>query len=280
MTAIGFWGLGRMGRPIAGHLVRAGHRVIGVDPSPRAREAARGVGVEIVTDLSQQQCGVVFTSLPDSPQVEEVYLGGLFDRIEAGALCLDLSTIDVEVSRRIAVEARGHGHHFLDCPLSGTSVHAEAGTVAVMVGGEKEPAERARPYLDVFSSGVHHLGPNGAGLEMKLITNRLLTAHLVSIGEAILEMEDAGLDTSRCIELLRQGAVPKLLDYKAEPMARRDHQPLFTVDLMAKDLRLADARRPAGRVGGVAATVLIEALDAGWGPSDISAVIEMLGESE
>ena len=88
---------------------------------------------------------------------------------------------------------------------------------------------------------------------MKLITNRLLNAHVVAIAEAILEMEKAGLDTTSCIELLRQGAVPRLLDYKAGPMAARDHRPLFTVDLMAKDLGLADARRPPGPVGEVAA---------------------------
>jgi 3-hydroxyisobutyrate dehydrogenase-like beta-hydroxyacid dehydrogenase len=98
----------------------------------------------------------------------------------------------------------------------------------------------------------------------------------VAIAEAILEMEEAGLDTTLCIELLRQGAVPKLLDYKAGPMAGRDHIPLFTVDLMAKDLGLADARRPAGPVGSAAASILRKARDEGWGRSDIGAVIEVL----
>jgi 3-hydroxyisobutyrate dehydrogenase-like beta-hydroxyacid dehydrogenase len=149
-----------------------------------------------------------------------------------------------------------------------------------MVGGEAEVVEKARPYLDVFSSAVHHVGPNGAGLEMKLITNRLLTAHLVSIAEAVLEMEHAGLETEACIQLLGQGAVPRLLDYKALPMSRRDHTPLFTVDLMAKDLGLADVRRPPGLVTGAAAGVMAEAKERGWGPSDISAVIEVLNRSQ
>ena len=262
---------------MAGHLVAAGHRVIGVDPSPVAREQARAVGVETVTDGSELQTEIVLSSLPDTPEVEDVYLGGLFDRLQSGSLCLDLSTIDVAASQRIARTARDSGHQFLDCPVSGTSVHAVAGTLAVMVGGEAVAVERARPYLAAFSSSVHYVGPNGAGLEMKLITNRLLTAHLVSLAEAILEMEQAGLDTESCIELLRQGAVPKLLDYKASPMSRRDHAPLFTVDLMSKDLGLADARRSAGPVTKAAAVVMAEAKDNGWGPSDISAVIEVLG---
>jgi len=145
-----------------------------------------------------------------------------------------------------------------------------------MVGGEAGAVEEARPYLDAFSTSVHHLGPNGSGLEMKLITNRLLNAHVVAIAEAILEMEKAGLDTTSCIDLLRQGAVPRLLDYKAGSMAARDYSPLFTVDLMAKDLGLADARRPPGPVGKVAAAILRQVRDEGWGADDIGAVIEVL----
>jgi 3-hydroxyisobutyrate dehydrogenase-like beta-hydroxyacid dehydrogenase len=255
---------------------------LGLDTSSEARAAARDTGLEIVDSVADFQVPVVMSSLPGDAEVAEVYLGGLFEVLPRGALCLDLSTIDVRVSQRIAAVAAAAGHRFLDCPVSGTSVHAQAGTLAVMVGGEAAAVEEARPYLAAFSTSVHHVGPNGCGLEMKLITNRLLNAHVVSIAEAILEMEEAGLDTTSCIELLRQGAVPKLLDYKAGPMAGRDHSPLFTVDLMAKDLGLADARRPAGPVGSAAASILRKARDEGWGSSDIGAVIEVLagGESE
>ncbi len=273
---IGFIGLGRMGGPMAAHLVEAGHRVLGLDPSPEARDLARERGVEIVASVSELRVPIVMSSLPGDAEAEAVHSDDLFRSLEPGALCLDLSTIDVGLSQRIAVAAAGAGHRFLDCPVSGTSVHARAGTLAVMVGGEAAAVEKARPFLATFSNAVHHVGPNGSGLEMKLITNRLLNAHVVAIAEAILEMEEAGLDTASCIELLRQGAVPRLLDYKAGPMAARDHGPLFTVDLMAKDLGLADARRPAGPVGEVAARILRQARDDGWGLSDIGAVIEVL----
>jgi 2-hydroxy-3-oxopropionate reductase len=278
MTTIGFIGLGRMGGAMAGHLVAAGHRVVGVDPVQAARESAIENGVEIVESVTDLRSRVVMSSLPADAEVEEVYLGGLFQALEPGALLLDLSTIDVSLSRRIAAEAREAGHRFLDCPVSGTSVHARAGTLAIMVGGEPEAVDEARPYLEAFSSSIHHLGPSGAGLEMKLITNRLLNAHVVAIAEAILGMEEAGLDTGAGLELLRQGAVPRLLDYKAGPMAERDYSPLFTVALMAKDLGLADARRPPGPVSAAAAAVLRSARDRGWGDSDIGAVIEVLGE--
>lgn len=277
MTTVGFIGLGRMGGAMAGHLVAAGHRVLGLDPSPQARDAARDSGVEIVESIADLAVPVLMSSLPGDREVEGVYLGDLFGSLEPAALCLDLSTIAVTLSQGIATAAADAGHRFLDCPVSGTSVHARAATLAVMVGGEAAAVEEARPYLGAFSTSIHHMGPHGSGLEMKLITNRLLNAHVVAIAEAILEMEDAGLDTADCIELLRQGAVPRLLDYKAGPMSDRDHSPLFTVDLMAKDLGLADARRPAGPVGEAAASILRLARDQGWGASDIGVVIEILG---
>ncbi|HSJ84624.1 MAG TPA: NAD(P)-dependent oxidoreductase [Acidimicrobiia bacterium] len=278
MATVGFVGLGRMGGAMAGHLAAAGHHVLGVDISPEARAAAESDGVEVVESRTELAVPVVMSSLPGDAEAEEVYLGGLFERLEPGALCIDLSTIDVNLSRRIAGAAGEAGIRFLDCPVSGTSVHARAGTLAVMVGGDPEAVEEARPLLNTFASSVHHIGPNGAGLEMKLITNRLLNAHVVAIAEAILAMEDAGLDPTACLELLRQGAVPRLLDYKAEPMARRDHSPLFTVALMAKDLGLADARRSPGPVSAAGAEILRLAQDRGWGDSDISAVIEVLAD--
>jgi len=277
---IGFIGLGRMGGAMAAHLVEAGHRVLGLDPSPEARDAARESGVEIVGSVSELGVPLVMSSLPGDTEVKEVYSDDLFRALEPGALCLDLSTVDVTLSQHIAAAAAAAGHRFLDCPVSGTSVHARAGTLAVIVGGEPGAVEEARPYLDAFSTSIHHVGANGSGLEMKLITNRLLNAHVVAIAEAILEMEEAGLDTTSCIEVLRQGAVPRLLDYKAGPMAARDHSPLFTVDRMAKDLGLADARRPAGPVVTAAASILRKAQENGWGSRDIGAVIEVLASRD
>jgi 3-hydroxyisobutyrate dehydrogenase-like beta-hydroxyacid dehydrogenase len=276
MNEVGFVGLGRMGGAMAAHLVEAGYRVLGVDPSSKAREAAASSGIEVVGSVSDLIVPVVMSSLPGDSEVKEVYLGGMLDALEPNALCIDLSTIGVGTSQAIAEAARGAGHRFLDCPVSGTSVHARAGTLVVMAGGDVASVEEARPLLATFAASIHHLGPNGAGLDMKLITNRLLNAHLVAIAEAIVSIEEAGLDAATCLEMLREGAVPRLLDYKAGPMAERDHSPLFTVDLMAKDLGLADERGRAGSVTQAAAAILRRAQEEGWGSSDISAVIEVL----
>lgn len=278
MATVGFLGLGRMGGAMTRRLVEAGHRVVGVDPVAAARDRAAGFGVEVTDDPGLvASARVVLSSLPDTPEVELAYLGGLLEILAPGSLCLDLSTLDVEASRRIAASASARGIDYLDCPVSGTSVHAEAGTLAIMVGGDPAALERGRPFLEPFAKSIQHLGPNGAGLEMKLITNRLLTTHLVAIAEAILEIENAGLDVATCLEMLRAGAVPRLLDYKAEPMSLRDHTPLFTVDLMSKDLGLAEARRPPGPVTATAVQAMRLAKAMGHGATDIGSVIEILG---
>lgn len=277
MSEIGFVGLGRMGFQMASRLHRAGHPVRATDVSEQARSRIDATGVTTVPRLEELAgCSVVMTSLPATADVEEVYVGTLFSLLEAGSICVDLSTISVERSVAVAGAASGAGIAFLDAPVGGTSIHAEAGTLAIMVGGPVEALNQVRPLLDILAATVRHMGANGSGLEIKLITNRLLTTHLVAIGEAIIEMEQAGLDVETCLDLLRAGAVPRLLEYKAAPMANRDYRPLFTVDLMSKDLRLAAERRRGGAVTERAVDVMAAAQRAGLGASDIAAVMEII----
>lgn len=273
---VGFVGLGRMGGPMSRRLVEAGWSVIGIDSSAGARARAAEIGMEVSSALAAVvECPVVMSSLPDTPQVLEVY-GELIQNMAPGSLCIDLSTISVAASRELAAAAFGRQISFVDAPVSGTSIHAEAGTLAVMAGGEADAVNRALKYLAAFSSSVQHVGPSGTGLVMKLISNRLLTTHLVAIAEAIVEMEVAGLEVPIGLEALRAGAVPRLLDYKAEPMANRDYTPRFTVDLMSKDVRLANELLPPGRLGRVAAEILEAAKVAGLGPDDLGAVMEIV----
>ena len=275
---VGFVGLGRMGGPMSRRLAEAGWSVLGVDPSAEARARAEAAGIAVASDPSAVGgCLVVMSSLPDTPQVLEVY-EGLIETMGPGALCIDLSTISVAASRRLAGAAAAREISFVDAPVSGTSIHAEAGTLAVMAGGEADAVARAREFLVAFSSSVQHVGPNGSGLVMKLISNRLLTSHLVAIAEAIVEMEAAGLEVQVGLEALRAGAVPRLLDYKAEPMANRDYTPRFTVDLMSKDMRLAGELLAPGRLGRVASEILEAARVAGLGADDLGAVMEIVVE--
>ena len=234
------------------------------------------MGGRLAVDASElAEATVIMSSLPATAHALELYRD-LIPRLTPGSLCIDLSTVSVEASRSLSALAADHSVEFLDAPVSGTSTHAAAGTLVVMVGGAAEAYRRAQPYLTPFSSLVRHCGVAGMGLEMKLITNRLLTTHLAAIAEAIVELEDAGLDVADSISLLRAGAVPRLLEYKATPMAERDYTPLFTVGLMNKDLGLADERRPAGPVTRAGADVMRAAALAGLGEADIAAIMEIV----
>ena len=273
---VGFVGLGRMGLPMALRVAASGHEVNAFDTSGEASQRAAAAGLATVESLEGLSgCEVVCSSLPGTGDLEAVYCsaGGLLDVLAPPAVAADLSTVSVEGSRRVAAEARRRSIGFLDAPVSGTSIHAEAGTLTVMVGGPAESLETARGVLEAFSSRVERVGDNGAGLLLKLISNRLLTTCLGAIAEAIVATEHAGLDVAQGIELLRAGAAGRQLDYKAEPMAARDFTPMFTVDLMRKDLRLAAEALGAARLADTARAVLEETAAAGRGSQDLGALI-------
>ncbi len=276
---VGFVGLGRMGFPMVSHIAAQGHDVITFDVSEVARAKAAEAGLQVASELNElADAELVCSSLPATEHVEAVFLGtdGLASMLGPGTVCADMSTISIAASRAIAVECENRGVFFLDAPVSGTSIHAEAATLVVMVGGSALAFGIARPVLHCFAAEVAHMGENGTGLELKLITNRLLTTHLVAIAEAVVSIEKTSLSMDQCLELLRAGAVPRLLDYKANPLANRDFSPMFTVDLMRKDLRLAaDELAPVALAS--AAHEIVEATsDLGLGDEDLAALITVV----
>jgi 2-hydroxy-3-oxopropionate reductase len=278
---VGFVGLGRMGLPMARHVRDAGHDVTGYDIAAVARESALADGLTIVDSFEALGgCEVVCSSLPDTPDVEDAYAApaGLLESLERGAVAVDLSTISVEASRRIADAARAHGVDFLDAPVSGTSIHAQAGTLAVMVGGDADALDRVLPVLETFSARVERVGDNGAGLQLKLTTNRLITAYLTAIAEAVVALEHVGLDVESCLDLIKAGAAPRQLDYKAGPLVHRDFSPMFTVDLMYKDMMLADETLPPARLADLTLDVLERTRSAGLGHADLAALITVVEE--
>ena len=276
---VGFVGLGRMGLPMAKHIAAAGHELLVFDVSDPARARAAEAGLSVATELGEfSNVEVLGTSLPATEHVEDVFFGdgGLASILSAGTVCADMSTISIAGSRSISQRCADREIAFLDAPVSGTSIHAEAASLVVMAGGAADAVETARPVLECFAAEVAHVGDSGAGLELKLITNRLLTTHLAAIAEAVVSIEKTQLDVSQCIELLRAGAVPRLLDYKGVALANRDFTPLFTVDLMRKDLRLAaDELAPVPLAA--AAHEIVEATSAlGMGDDDLAALITIV----
>ena len=278
---VGMLGLGRMGLPMAKHIAAADNEVVAYDVFEGARDQARDADLHVTDRASElAEAEIVCSSLPATEHVEAAYFGseGIVSALSPGTICADLSTISITASRAVAERCAAVGVTFLDTPVSGTSLHAEAGNLVVMAGGPSDAVERARPVLETFSTRVERVGDNGAGLELKLITNRLLTTHLAAIAEAIVLLEHTDLDVRQSLEMIASGAVPKLLDYKSSPLADRDFTPQFTVDLMRKDLRLAKEDLASTPLAAAAHEIVEATSAAGLGDEDLAAIITIIEE--
>ncbi|HEX2796975.1 MAG TPA: NAD(P)-dependent oxidoreductase, partial [Immundisolibacter sp.] len=169
---LGFVGLGTMGLPMSGHLVRAGYRVLGYDPSATALSEAVEQGLAACTDAAAvgQGAQIVFTCLP-SQKIVRATVDTLIASMAPGGAIVDCSTISPQLAGELERDAARHGIGFLDAPLSGAGAGAQAATLSIMVGGEAAIFERVRPLLALIGKHIFHLGPAGSGQTAKLCQN-------------------------------------------------------------------------------------------------------------
>jgi 3-hydroxyisobutyrate dehydrogenase len=204
---IAFIGLCTMGAPIAGHLARAGHDVLGWDVAPAALRAAASRGVTPAASAAEaaQSAGAVFLSLTGPPQVRHALegAGGVLRALKPGALVVDLSTNSVEMTRHLAGVCARVGGTFVDAPVSGGKAGAEAGRLAVMVGADDATFARIDPVLRAFAARVFHAGKSGDGALAKLVNNQIFLSASVLIQEAFVFAAKAGLDSTRLMEIVR-----------------------------------------------------------------------------
>ena len=254
MTTIAFIGLGIMGEPMAGHLIDAGHDVIGVNrsPEPVDRLAERGArGADTVAE-AVTEADIVITMVPDSPDVEDVAYGddGIYANAKPGTLHIDCSSIRPDVARRLAETGAQHGVKVVDAPVSGGQPGAVEGKLSIMVGGAEADVERARPLLEKMGSTVVHVGEAGAGQTVKAANQLIVAGHLELLAEAIVFLEAHDVDTGAALEVLGGGlAGSTVLDRKAASMIERSFSPGFRIDLHHKDMGIVTA---AARDAGVA----------------------------
>lgn len=254
MTNVAVIGLGIMGLPMASNLSKAGHDVVGFN---RSREridklvanGGRGAAsiAEAVTDAD-----VIITMLPDSPDVEGVVTGedGLLARAKPGAIWVDASTIRPDVAIRLAQAANARGIRAVDAPVSGGEQGAIEATLSIMVGGEAEDVEAARPVLEAVGSTIVHVGPAGSGQTVKAANQLIVAGTIQLVAEALVFLEAHGVDTEAAIKVLSGGlAGNRILDRKAASMVARRFEPGFRVDLHHKDMGIVIA---AAREAGVA----------------------------
>jgi 3-hydroxyisobutyrate dehydrogenase len=207
---VGFLGLGAIGAPMAEHL--AGRESLSVwnRTHQKAVDFARLQGARAAATPRDAASGaeVVITCLPTSREVEELLGGpdGLEAGLQRGALLIDCTSGDPGASRRIAQRLAEKGIAFADAPVSGGVSGAEAGTLTVMVGGDKETFARARPVLSAFGKRIEHLGPVGAGHAMKAVNNALLAVNLIAVGEGLAALVKAGVSAGTAVEVLNSSS--------------------------------------------------------------------------
>jgi 3-hydroxyisobutyrate dehydrogenase len=203
---IGFLGLGAIGRPIAGHLAKAHRLRVWNRTAQKATAFASETGAEAVPTPrdAARDAEVVFTCLPNSPEVEEVLAGP--DGLEAGmgrdAMLVDLTSGIPETSRRIAERLSNRGIGWLDAPVSGGTAGAEAATLTIMVGGEAPVFSRVLPVLELFGKRIVHVGPAGAGHALKAVHNMLIAVNVFALGEGLTTLARAGVAPRTALEVI------------------------------------------------------------------------------
>ena len=254
MTSVAFIGLGIMGGPMAGHLVKAGYDVVGYNRSPEPIQklvTAGGRGAENVPDAVRGG-DVIITMVPDSPDVEALTMGenGIFTHADKGALYIDMSSIRPDVSVRVAEAGRTAGLRVLDAPVSGGEAGAVEASLSIMVGGEATDFEAARPLLDKLGKTIVHVGPAGSGQTVKAANQLIVAGNIQLLAEAIAFLEAYGVDMKAALEVLGGGlAGSTVLNRKGAGMLAREFQPGFRLTLHHKDLGIVQS---AAREAGVA----------------------------
>jgi len=244
METLGFIGLGIMGQPMCANLVKAGHTVIAYTRNSVRLDASVAQGALRAASNSDvgARATIIFTMLPDGPEVEEVVLGaaGVLAACKPGSLIVDMSSINPLISQRIAAACASRGVGFVDAPVSGGEPKAIEGTLAMMVGASDDNFLRAEPFLRCMGSSVTLTGPVGAGNTTKLANQIMVACNIAAMGEALTLATRCGLDPEVVFNAVKGGlAGSAVLNAKGPMLIARNFKPGFKIHLHQKDLRNA-----------------------------------------
>jgi len=277
---IGFVGLGNMGNPMAKNLEKAGFplAVYNRNIARTTDFAAQSTVYSEVTDLIGAS-DVIFTMLTNDAAVEEVY-GKILEQPISGKLFVDMSTIAQHVSINLANKLKAKGAAFLDAPVAGSTKPAAEGTLIIMVGGEQTDLERARPYLEKMGKSIKHLGENGKGIAAKLAINYFLSIIYQGLAETILFSDQLGIERSEMLEIINDSASGSgATKVKTPLLVEGNYTPAFALDLMLKDIRLAQQAGAAYPLLGTLLDTYQKAHDSGLGQLDVIGIIESIKPS-
>jgi 2-hydroxy-3-oxopropionate reductase len=241
MKKIGFIGVGIMGKPMAKNLIDAGYRLIAYDIAETPLNEVVEHGAEKGTSPKNvaENSDIVITMLPNSPDVRKAVLGenGVIGGVRKGQILIDMSSIAPLVSQEVAGELNKKGVETLDAPVSGGQEKAEAGTLAIMVGGKKDVFEECKEILDVMGGSVTLVGDIGAGQTTKLANQIIVAVNIATVAEALIMGKKAGVDLGGRRIIKKGGlAASQCLNDKAPRMFEGRYDPGFRIRLHVKDL--------------------------------------------
>ena len=285
MLKVGYIGLGLMGKSMARNIMKAGFPLVVHNRSLEAVEELKAEGAKTAKSPAEvaEQVDVVFTNLPDSPDVELVTLGtgGIIEGAHQGLIFVDNSTIKPATARHIAERMGENGVLCLDAPVSGGDIGARQGTLAIMVGGPNQALEQVRPVLEAMGKTITHVGDTGAGQIAKAANQIMVAAQMVAMGELLIFARKAGADPQKVVQAIQGGAAQCwALDVKPERLFAGNRSPGFKAYMQAKDLGIVlDTARAYG-IPLVSAAVHNQLynsmLEMGLAEQDNSAVIGVL----
>jgi 2-hydroxy-3-oxopropionate reductase len=285
LIKVGYIGLGLMGKSIARNILKAGFPLVVHNRSKSALDELVSEGARVATSPAEvaRQVDVVFTNLPDSPDVELVALGenGIIEGAHPRLIYVDNSTIKPASARHIADLLGQHGVQCLDAPVSGGDIGARQGTLAIMVGGPAAALDVVRPVLAAIGKTVTYVGDSGAGQIAKAANQIMVAAQMVAMGELLIFAKKAGADPQKVVEAIKGGAAQCwTLDVKPPRLFSGNRSPGFKAHMQAKDLNIIlETARQYGiplPSAAVDAQLFNSMLEMGMGDLDNSAVLGVI----
>ncbi len=286
MAKMAFLGLGVMGRPMAGHLVSAGHEVVVYNrTAARAEAFASTQGTKLASSPAETVKGaeIVCACVGEDTDIAAVASGpdGAFSGMEKGALFIDHTTASADIARQLAAQAEAAGLAFLDAPVSGGQAGAENGQLTIMCGGTEAAFEAAQPALACYGARIVHMGTAGAGQLTKMVNQICIAGLLQGLAEGLHFGQQAGLDMERVLSVISGGAAQSWqMENRGKTMVADQFDFGFALDWMRKDLRIclaeADHNGSELPVTALVAQFYAALSNRGMGRLDTSALIKLL----
>lgn len=281
-TNIGWIGLGNMGIPMSGQLIKAGYPVTVYNRSKEKEASLKATGAAIAATPKEliQQTDIVFIMVSNDEAISEIFNGdnGLLSAKVTGKIIINMSTVSPDISKRVAALSKEQGNHYLDAPVSGSVKQAEDGQLVIMVGGEASIFEQAKPVLEKLGKLALLVGDTGAGNTAKLAINTLLSFHAQGLAEAVVFAQQHHIKTEDMLTIINNSALGNVFaKIKGDAIIKDNYQAAFALKHIAKDLRLAKAEGLNSPLAKVAYHTFQEA-EAEFGNEDIIAIIKQISK--